>query len=68
MAISKGFSYLLRYVKRTKEIGIRKALGVTVSNGVMLLNREFVIVLTLDIEIKTQFGIRNGRDQKIIIL
>jgi len=58
MAISKGFSYLLRYVKRTKEIGIRKALGVTVSNGVMLLNREFVIVLTLAriLKLKTSSG------------
>ena len=37
----------LNIVKRTKEIGIRKALGATVSNILGLLNREFVIVLLL---------------------
>lgn len=35
----------LNVIKRTKEIGIRKALGATVNNILGLLNREFVIVL-----------------------
>lgn len=37
----------LNIAKRTKEIGIRKALGATVSNIVGLLNTEFVIVLSI---------------------
>lgn len=37
----------LNIAKRTKEIGIRKALGASVSNVVALMNREFVIILTL---------------------
>lgn len=35
----------LNIAKRTKEIGIRKALGATVPSIVRLLNKEFVIVL-----------------------
>ena len=35
----------LNVIKRTKEIGIRKTLGATVSNILALMNREFVIIL-----------------------
>lgn len=37
----------LNVLKRTKEIGIRKTLGATVNNILGLMNREFVIVLSL---------------------
>jgi ABC-type antimicrobial peptide transport system permease subunit len=37
----------LNIAKRTKEIGIRKALGASVRNVVNLLNREFVIILSV---------------------
>ncbi len=37
----------LNIAKRTKEIGIRKALGASVNNVIGLLNKEFVIILTI---------------------
>lgn len=37
----------LNIAKRTKEIGIRKALGASVENVIGLLNREFVIILAI---------------------
>jgi putative ABC transport system permease protein len=39
----------LNIAKRTKEIGIRKALGASVPNVVTLLNREFIIILSLSV-------------------
>jgi len=37
----------LNVAKRTKEIGIRKSLGASVSSVVGLLNREFIVVLSV---------------------
>jgi len=37
----------LNIAKRTKEIGIRKALGASVQNVIALLNKEFVIILAI---------------------
>jgi putative ABC transport system permease protein len=37
----------LNIARRTKEIGIRKALGASVSNVVLLLNREFIVILSI---------------------
>ena len=37
----------LNIAKRTKEIGIRKALGASIGNILTLLNREFAIVLSV---------------------
>jgi putative ABC transport system permease protein len=39
----------LNIAKRTKEIGIRKALGASVTSVVTLLNREFIIILSLSV-------------------
>ena len=36
----------LNIARRMKEIGIRKALGATVANVVMILNKQFVIILS----------------------
>lgn len=47
LSVSGIFSLAsLNISRRTKEIGIRKALGATVSSVVNLLNREFIIILT----------------------
>lgn len=37
----------LNIARRTKELGIRKALGATTQNILLLLNKEFIIILTL---------------------
>lgn len=37
----------LNIARRTKEIGIRKALGASVQNVLLLLNREFMILLSI---------------------
>lgn len=41
----------LNVIKRTKEIGIRKALGAPVSNIILILNRQFIWILSLGIVI-----------------
>lgn len=46
----------LNIAKRTKEIGIRKALGANVSNIVGLLNKEFVIILSISAVIGSTAG------------
>ncbi len=46
LSVSGIFSLAsLNVVRRSKEIGIRKALGSSVSGVIVLLNREFVIIL-----------------------
>lgn len=48
LSVSGIFSLAsLNIARRTKEIGIRKALGATVTNVIALLNKEFVIILAL---------------------
>jgi putative ABC transport system permease protein len=46
----------LNIAKRTKEIGIRKALGASVANVVMLLNKEFVIILSISVVLGSVAG------------
>lgn len=48
LSISGIFSLAsLNVARRTKEIGIRKALGASVTNMMTLLNKEFAIILLL---------------------
>jgi ABC-type antimicrobial peptide transport system permease subunit len=48
LSVSGIFSLAsLNIARRTKEIGIRKALGATATNVIALLNKEFVVILTL---------------------
>lgn len=46
----------LNIAKRTKEIGIRKALGATIGNIVQLLNKEFVIILLVAVVLGSAGG------------
>lgn len=48
LSVSGIFSLVsLNIAKRTKEIGIRKALGATIANVLVLINHEFVVILTI---------------------
>jgi len=46
----------LMTVKRTKEIGIRKVLGATVSNIVALISKDFIKLIALAVLISTPFA------------
>lgn len=46
----------LNIARRTKEIGIRKALGASVANVVALLNKEFVIILSIAVILGSSGG------------
>lgn len=48
LSVSGIFSLAsLNIARRTKEIGIRKALGATVQSILLLLNREFFVIMTI---------------------